>query len=548
MFLRYLSILFLCCSSFFVDCQTVGVLQNDPEALNGYTLVTPNRSRLVYLIDNCGNTVKVWNTGHIPGLATYLLEDGTLLRTCRVSNSFSAGGVGGKLQMQNWDGDVTWSYEYSDPEHNQHHDVEMLPNGNILMLTWEKKYGIDAIEAGIDHDTVIWNEKIVELEINGDSTAIVWEWNVWDHLVQNFDSTKANYGVIDEHPELMNANFGYIPITGDWLHYNSIDYNEELDQILVSSRHTSEIYIIDHSTTTEEAAGHTGGNAGMGGDLLYRWGNPAAYYRGFSTDKKLFGPHAAEWIPEGQPNEGKIIVFNNGFGRPGGLYTTIDIIDPPMLENGQYEIDDVLPFAPELPYWSYADEDTLSFYSSYISNAQPLENGNILICNGARGEFFEITPDKEKVWQYVNPVSSGFPIAQGDTATFNDCFRAYRFPVDYTAFDGIELIASAPIELNPESDCIIHDSTVVIDAVIDFEELGVGVVANPFLDELNIYNNIGKLIHIEIYDLNGRLVSRRASMDNTLKINTTTWARSPYIIQFKNVDQTLIAVQKILKQ
>ena len=77
----------------------------------------------------------------------------------------------------------------------------------------------------------------------------------------------------------------------------------------------NEIYIIDHSTTTLEASEHSGGNSGMGGDILYRWGNPEAYRAGTNNDQKLFGQHDVQWIESNRPNSGELIVFNNGNGR-----------------------------------------------------------------------------------------------------------------------------------------------------------------------------------------------------------------------------------------
>ena len=66
----------------------------------------------------------------------------------------------------------------------------------------------------------------------------------------------------------------------DWASYT-------LDQIVLSNHNLSEIWIIDHSTTTLEAASHSGGNSGKGGDLLYRWGNPQAYDQGTGADQLL---------------------------------------------------------------------------------------------------------------------------------------------------------------------------------------------------------------------------------------------------------------------
>lgn len=94
---------------------------------------------------------------------------------------------------------------------------------------------------------------------------VVWEWKVWDHILQDKDTAKANYqSSIINHPELLNVNYKIIK---DWIHMNGIDYNPMLDQIAVSSHNLNEWYVIDHSTNIAEAASHTGGNSGKGGDF-----------------------------------------------------------------------------------------------------------------------------------------------------------------------------------------------------------------------------------------------------------------------------------------
>jgi hypothetical protein len=200
---------------------------------------------------------------------------------------------------------------------------------------------------------------------------------------------------------------------GDWLHVNSVAYNAELDQVMLSVHGFSEVWIIDHSTTTEEAASHSGGKQGKGGDLLYRWGNPRAYRSGSNVDQRLFQQHSAHWIPEGLPGAGHMLVFNNGGNRPDGSYSSVDEVILPLKDDGTYEREEYVAFGPERATWSYSAEDKSSFFSPLISGTQRLPNGNTLICSGNAGVIFEVTSDKEIVWQYKHagggPGGFGFP-------------------------------------------------------------------------------------------------------------------------------------------
>ena len=387
----------------------ISVFINDEEAFEGYTLFAPEYHTKTYLINNNGDIVNKWSSNYLQCADCYLLENGNLLRSCLpcINHKFPAGGITGRIEMFNWGGELIWEFEYSYNEFCLHHGFKVMPNGNILMIAWERKEYDESIANGRNPLSipagVIWPCYIIEVEptlpIGG---KIVWEWHVWDHLIQDYDSTKDNYGVVADHPELIDLNFGLLTGFLDWNHINSVDYNEELDQILISLHIQNEIWIIDHGTTTEEAAGHTGGKSGKGGDILYRWGNPQAYRAGTSDDQKLFGQHDARWVEPGCPGEGHITVFNNGFLRLDSLHSSVDEIIPPVDENGFYYLEPGHAYGPREPIWSYTAENPTDFYASIISGAQRLPNGNTLICDGISGEFFEVNMEKDIVWKYVN--------------------------------------------------------------------------------------------------------------------------------------------------
>ncbi|MFT5165144.1 MAG: hypothetical protein ACI8P3_000368 [Saprospiraceae bacterium] len=538
--------------------QTVGLFLNDPTAYNGYTLITPEYTS-TYLIDNCGHVVNNWEADQRPGSVAYLLENGNLLRTGRANIVYNAGGSGGRIELFNWEGDLIWRYDYTSTDFHQHHDVAALPNGNILVLAWEYHSIQDAEDNGRAPDLIsnlgVWSEQIVELQpVGSDEANIVWKWSLWDHLIQHIDSTKTNYGIISEHPELVDLNFeanagGGVLSGPDWIHLNAINYNADLDQIVVSSRHFDEFWIIDHSTTTGEAASGDGGNSGKGGDILYRWGNPQSYGRGVGFNRKLFGQHDVQWISPGLPDEGKILIFNNGLERAEGLFSSIDIIDPPIANDGSYFIEEGLAFGPENLFSTYKSDPPEDFYSSNLSGVQRLPNGNTLICDGRRGRVFEITPDHKIAWEYQCPVriDTG-PIDQEiDISNVpTPLFRATRYGADYPAFEGKELIPGDPIELNPIAyDCTIYENTT---AIFDHHVLeNVTVIGNPVFNTLKIKNDSEEPIHLEIFDIRGKLLSSSSSPENIFEKDVKHLAPGMYIARISNITSNKFYNTKFIK-
>lgn len=389
-----------------------------------------------YLIDNDENIINSWLHQYPPASIAYLLPDSTIIYPCQTGSiSIPVSAPGGRIIKYNWDGDILWDYTWMDDNVIQHHDIEPLPNGNILIISVDKKHYDEVVSVGRENFDVagaMWPDMIVELEpIGSDSANIVWEWHFWDHLIQDVDPDKPNYGVISEHPERIDINIGDIPgynpildlYNGDWTHLNAVHYNADLDQIVVSSRRLGEIYIIDHSTTTQEASGSTGGLYGKGGDFLYRWGNPQNYGRGTIDDKILFAPHGVNWIDPSYPGGGNLILFNNGdlIDEYAPNYSEVFEFSPPLNEDGNYFIEDEYPFGPFDVVWSYNGEPDEPFFSPVQGGAFRLPNGNTLITSPLNfgKNLFEIDSLGNMVWFLQN--------ALGRTA------RVLKYELDYLA-------------------------------------------------------------------------------------------------------------------
>ncbi len=379
------------------------LLVDAEQARDGLTLISPMRSYWAALIDEHGQEVHVWECNTSTQVSTYMLDDGSILR------GMAKGGTGSKdlgVEMLSWDGDVLWEYFPPKPLY-RHHDIELLPNGNVLMMVRRTLTSEQAFELGRDPEVTnvsFWVDLVIEVRPNGTAGGdIVWKWDPSDHLVQDRNASWPNYGNVSEHPELLDVNVPFHD-TIDWVHMNSVDYSPELDQIVLTSRNYNELWVLDHSTTMEEAAGHEGGDQGRGGDILYRWGNPLAYGAGDPADRVLHGPHDAQWIEPGLPGEGNILVFNNGNNqwdaRPEGRFSSVEELEPPVNGSGGYDHVLGTPFGPSDVTWRYVADPPTDFYAIAMSGAQRLPDGNTLVCSGVQGRIFEVTPDGETVWTH----------------------------------------------------------------------------------------------------------------------------------------------------
>lgn len=481
--------------------KTVGLfLNNTAKVYNGYTLFAPKQYTSTYLINNEGRLLHQWTASKFPpGQSVYLLENGHLLRSCMTKGKLSSGGgEGGRVEEYDWNDNLVWELDFSTETYMQHHDIRRLPNGNILMLVIEKKTYDECIAAGFDPSKfqpeiaskgMMLPDYIVEIKPTYPSGGtVVWEWHAWDHLIQDFSSSKANYGNPKLHPELIDCDGDGRNLPAFWNHMNSIDYNPEFDQIAVSVRGNSEVWIIDHSTTTAEAKSHSGGKRGKGGDLLYRWGNPACYGAGTKTEQRYFEQHDVEWVKPGYPGAGNMTCFNNGLGR--GNYSTVDEFTPAVDASGNYTMVAGTAVAPANYTWTYKGTTAAPMYSENISGAYRLPNGNTIICSGTVGRFLEVTTAGEIVWEYICPVQQNGAIMQGvapdkDAAradeTMNSVFRVYKYPVDYAAFTGKTLTPGDFIE---------KYTTTGVTGLID-ENPGMRVFPNPFTNRIVPLNSSG---------------------------------------------------------
>ncbi|MDR2923209.1 MAG: aryl-sulfate sulfotransferase [Treponema sp.] len=405
------------------------------KAYSGYTIFPSTRGAL--LIDMNGNEVNLWMG--LGGFPNKLLPGGYVLGSTGVRGGPKAYQDLIDLVQADWNGKIVWKFDRAELvsdegqapswQARQHHDYQregspvgyyapgLEPkalSGSTLILSHE-----NVLNPKISDKNLI-DDKIIEVNWEG---KIIWEWRANEHF-DEFGFDDAARKAIYNNPGL-HGEAG-----GDWMHINSLsklgpnkwydggDKRFHPENIIIDGRNTNTLNIISRET----------------GKVVWKLG-PG--FDGNEQEKKIgwiIGQHHLHMIPKGLPGEGDLLVYDNGgFGgygdpNPGSVdgtnnalrdYSRVLQIDPVTLEiKWQYT-------PVEAGHNLFTDAS--KFYSSYISAAQRLPNGNTLITEGSDGRLFEVTPDHEIVWEYINPYYAALP----GRGRLNMVYRAYRVPYEW---------------------------------------------------------------------------------------------------------------------
>lgn len=531
----------------------------------GYTLYSTMTSTSARLIDTAGAVYHTWTglSGQT-GYSSYLLPGGILLRTVKVPNStFIGGGMHGRVQKVDWNGTLLWDYTYSSSTYCAHHDVCALPNGNVLIIAYELKNSAAVTQAGCSQAITMWPDKLIEVQPTGATTGtIVWEWNLWDHLCQSVDTNKDNYVTSTAaHPELWDINAN---ITKEIWHMNGVDYNPMLDQIVLSAHNTDEYYVIDHSTTTAEAASHSGGRSGRGGDFLYRWGNPSNYGQTGTTNFNVL--HDAHWIPEGCPNAGQLVALNNkGISQ---TQSCVDMTQPP-LAGFNYTYTANTAWAPA----TYTQRLTCTGGTTNMGNSNQLPNGNHLVCLAVSGIIYETDAAGNTLWSftasglvpqahrystcYVNAAAPTTPVitANGNTLT-SDPATTYQWYLNGAQIAGATsqtytATVSGTYQVRTTD---VNGCSYAYSALLDLS-VSTGIAALPANDDFGIFPNpVGNILYligtatgnefgVQLLNMAGQVV---LSESNTHELNLSNLPEGMYIVQLRTETNAIITRRLII--
>lgn len=393
----------------------------DPDrAWNGYTVLSPLATQAVLVIDMNGHVVKQWEGyNNSAGGPARVMPGGVVMAAsgARPPHQESL-----ELVQRDFAGTVVWQFSRNEQiaardgstvwSARQHHDWqrEGFPAGyyspegapaaggdNTLILTHTSR-----MQPAVT-DVMLEDDRLIEVSWNGD---VVWEWVASDHI--------GELGFAPDARAAIKAGGAFNKARGsfDWLHINSATYvgpNRWFDQgdrrfapnnVIVSSREASLLAIV-----------------GRDGSIVWRLGPDFSASKELRAIRQIIGQHHAHLIPKGLPGAGNLLVFDNGGSSGYGFANPIAPDGRGAFARATSRVLEINPVTLEL-VWSYTNP---RFFSTNISSAQRLPNGNTLVAAGAGGRMFEVTRDGAIVWEYM------YPLFGGANAS-NAVYRAYRIP------------------------------------------------------------------------------------------------------------------------
>ena len=340
---------------------------DEQRACPGYVLYTPlYSSGEVYLINLQGVEVHRWDMPYPPGLYGYLLPNGNLFYMGAVQDATQ------EDRFPSWKRfnggvllEVDWNGNVVWEHHDRdhHHDARRTPSGGAIYLTVER----------------VPDE--VAAQVKGGVPGSGKD-GMWADVIVEVDAAGRRVWEWHafEHLDFKTDVITFNDLRDEWSHGNTVVPLAD-DKVMVSFRHISTVGIIDKQT----------------GDFVWKLG---------------YDVLAQQHDPSMLPN-GNILIFDNGAHRRNLTlpFSRVIEVDP--------KTNDVV--------WEYRDAPAYNFFSYFISGARRLPNGNTLITEGASGRMFQVTPDGEVVWEYINPHFHPNPRADGETV--NSVFRATHYQV-----------------------------------------------------------------------------------------------------------------------
>jgi len=391
---------------------------------NGYTVLTILDTPLVVVIDMNGNVVKEWEGFNLsPGGPARVIPKGRVLGT---TGAFPPHQEALALVQQDFSGNETWRFDRNEqitlPDGNSiwsariHHDWQRsdFPAGyyspqftpgsddaRTLVLSHHNHVDINVAAVTLEDD------RLLEVAPDG---SILWEWLASEHI--------NAFGFSEQARATLLAGVGYSPARGsmDWFHINSATYvgpnkwfdagDERFhpDNVIISSRQSSVIAIINRT-----------------GNVVWQLGPDFDRSSEELAIGQIIGQHHAHLIPRGLPGAGHVMIFDNGGSSGYGAPSPIAPNGSGIYARATSRVLEIDPITLKL-VWQYRQPN---FFSTNISGAQRLPNGNTLITEGAPGRVFEVTPDGAIVWEYQNAPS---PYSRRGS---NSVYRGYRIPYDW---------------------------------------------------------------------------------------------------------------------